>query len=83
MSYIIHLKINATGPVQHVLQTVGTQIIAKSALLQYSAVAFDQITQTTADVTDGELIGGHAIKVESTPYSDTIRASMIRVTLED
>jgi hypothetical protein len=46
---------------------VGTQIIAKSALLQYNAVAFDQITQTTADVTDGELIGGHAIKVESTP----------------
>ena len=74
---------NATGPVQHVLQNVGAKIIAKSALLQYRASAFYQLSCKTIDVNDGELIGGHVIKVEPTPFSDTIRANMIRLNIDD
>jgi hypothetical protein len=77
----------ATGPVQQVLQNVGAKIIAKAALKQYRAVAFDQPSGQTMDVAEGELlVGGYnniTTTVDSVSHLDTVRANMIRVTIDD
>ena len=83
MSYIVHVKMIATGPVQQVLQNVGAKIIAKTALGQFRSVAFDQVSQKNIDINNGELLGGHNISISSTSEPSTFRANLIRAVIID
>ena len=82
IQYVLHIKATNTGHIQHVLRQIGADIIAKSTLLEFAANANDVTTRLPHCVTNGELLGGHVVQLEPTPYSECIHTNLISVKFD-
>jgi hypothetical protein len=81
-TFFIYIKATNTGHIQHVLRQIGADIIAKSTLLEFAANANDVTTRLPHCVTNGELLGGHVVQLEPTPYSECIHTNLISVKFD-
>ena len=79
VTYLLTIKADTKGTLQHVIKQLGADIITKSAWLDFKAIAMDQTTGRQVELTHAEFIGGNVIKLEPTEHSQAFYADTVQV----